>query len=328
MNIAILDDYQQVVPQLPCFSLLKEHQVQVFNDTPDSREQLVARLQHYEALVLIRERTFIDRALLEQLPNLRLISQTGRLSGHIDVEACTEFGVAIAEGQGSPVAPAELCWALVMAASRHIVPYAMHLQAGMWQSNGSLGLGRSLEGLTFGIWGYGKIGRRIARYAQAFGMHVMIWGSEQSRTLAVQDGFSAAPSRAAFFEQADILSLHLRLNEETRYSVTQEDLLRMKTDALLVNISRAELIAPGALAAALDQGRPGFAALDVFESEPANLDNEPLLNRHNVLCTPHIGYVEHNSYELYFRTAFENLISFAQGQPQNIANPLALQVAR
>lgn len=328
MNIAILDDYQQVVQHLPCFNLLKGHKVQIFSDTPDTREQLIARLQNQEALVLIRERTLIDRALLEQLPNLRLISQTGRISGHIDVEACTELGVAIAEGQGSPVAPAELCWALVMAASRHIVPYAMHLQAGMWQNNGTLGLGRSVQGLTFGIWGYGKIGQRVARYAQAFGMQVVIWGSEQSRNQAVQDGFTAAPSRSAFFEQSDILSLHLRLNEATRGLITQEDLLLMKKDALLVNISRAELIAPGALIASLDQGHPGFAALDVFESEPANLDNDPLLNRHNVLCTPHIGYVEHNSYELYFRTAFENLLSFTQGQPQNIANPLALQSAR
>lgn len=320
MKIAILDDYQQAVPSLNCFSLLNEHEVSLFSDTPDSTEALIERLQDYQALVLIRERTRLDRHTLARLPNLKLISQTGKVSGNLDLAACQELGIAVAEGIGSPVAPTELCWALIMAASRHLLPYSMHLQAGMWQSTGPLGLGRTLAGLTLGIWGYGKIGKKIARYAEAFDMQVLVWGSESSRSLAVSDGFLAADSKQAFFAQADVLSLHLRLNEATRGCVRLEDLQQMKTDALLVNISRAELIERGALYTALQQGRPGFAALDVFDQEPANLETEPLLGLHNVLCTPHIGYVEQNSYELYLGTAFENLINFANGQPTNLVN--------
>lgn len=318
MKIAILDDYQRVVPKLECFRLLDGYPVTLFSDIPDSREALVQRLATQEILVLIRERTPLDRALLSQLPHLKLISQTGKVSGHVDLTACKELGIAVAEGVGSPVAPAELCWALVMAASRHLFPYCTHLQAGLWQHTGQPLLGRTLEGRVFSIWGYGKIGQRVARYAQAFGMQVQVWGSEASREKAVQDGFTAASSRQAFFEQADVLSLHLRLNEATRGLVRLEDLQRMKPDALLVNISRAELLESGALFQALQGGHPGFAALDVFEQEPATLENEPLLRLHNVLCTPHIGYVERNSYELYFRSAFENLLNFIHNKPTNL----------
>jgi len=325
MKIAILDDYQDAVRQLQAFRVLAGHEVQVLTESFSDSAELAPRIQDADALVLIRERTAITAELLARLPNLKLISQTGKISNHLDLTACTQAGVAVAEGVGSPVAPSELCWALVLAASRHLPAYAGNLAAGRWQDSGSLGLGRTLNGLTFGIWGYGKIGQRMARYAQAFGMQVLVWGSDSSRERALADGFAAAGSRSAFFEESDVLSLHLRLNEATRGLVRREDLARMKTDALLVNISRAELIEPGALAAALASGRPGYAAVDVYEQEPANAEIEPLLRMPNVLCTPHIGYVERNSYELYFRTAFENVVSFFSGNPQNIANPQVLE---
>lgn len=325
MKIAILDDYQDAVRQLQASKLLAEHEVQVLTESYSDSTELAQRIQDADALVLIRERTVITAELLAQLPKLKLISQTGKISNHLDLDTCSRAGVAVAEGVGSPVAPSELCWALVMAASRHLPAYAGNLAAGRWQDSGSLGLGRTLQGLTFGIWGYGKIGQRVARYAQAFGMQVLIWGREPSRQRALDDGFAVADSRAALFEQSDVLSLHLRLNDSTRGLVRQEDLARMKTDALLVNISRAELIEPGALPAALAAGRPGYAAVDVFEQEPPRAETEPLLNMPNVLCTPHIGYVERNSYELYFRTAFENVVSFFAGRPENIANPEVLK---
>jgi len=327
MKIAILDDYQDAVRGLESFKLLDGHEVKVFNNSTRGLGQLAIRLAPFEALVLIRERTALPRALLAKLPNLKLISQTGKVSGHVDVAAATEHGVAIAEGVGSPVAPAELTWALVMAASRKIVPYAANLKDGVWQAasiNPALnGLGRVLRGRTLAIWGYGKIGRLVAGYGKAFGMTVMVWGSAASREAAVADGFIAAATRAEFFEQADVLSLHLRLNDATRALVTAEDLARMKPDALFVNTSRAELVADGALEAALKQGRPGSAALDVFTSEPLAAD-APLLRIPTVLATPHLGYVEQDSYEMYFRAAFQNIVNFAAGEPTNILNPEAL----
>ncbi|MEG1056042.1 MAG: D-2-hydroxyacid dehydrogenase family protein, partial [Janthinobacterium sp.] len=249
----------------------------------------------FDALVLIRERSSFNRALLSKLPNLKLISQTGKVSGHIDVAAATELGIAIAEGIGSPTAPAELTWALIMAAQRKIVPYAQHLQEGLWQTS-SLEpqrntLGTVLKGRTLAIWGYGKIGQLIAGYGRAFGMTILVWGSETSRAAAVAAGDTAAASRAAFFEQADVLSLHLRLSDTTRGLVTAEDLARMKPTSLFVNTSRAELVAEGALEAALPLGRPGAAALDVFTDEPLP-PGSPLLQLPNVLATPHLGYVE------------------------------------
>jgi len=331
MKIAILDDYQNATPSLKSFELLANHEVKVFNSTTRGLGQLAIRLQPYDALVLIRERTAFNQALLSRLPNLKLISQTGKLAGHVDVAAATELGIAIAEGVGSPTAPSELTWALIMAAARKIVPYANNLKDGLWQTasiNPELnGLGFVLKGRTLGIWGYGKIGQTVAGYGRAFGMNVLVWGSQASRDKAVADGYQAAESRAAFFEQANVLSLHLRLNDATRGIVTADDLARMRPDALFVNTSRAELVQTDALELALQKGRPGYAALDVFASEPLAADS-PLLRIPTVLATPHLGYVEQDSYELYFRHAFQNVVDFANGQPANINNPDYARQAR
>jgi D-3-phosphoglycerate dehydrogenase len=330
MKIAILDDFQNATPGLDCYKILDAHEVKVFNNSARGLGQLAIRLAPYEALVLIRERTSLPAALLNKLPNLKLISQTGKLAGHVDVAAATRRGIAIAEGIGSPVAPAELTWALIMAASRKIVPYANGLKEGAWQTasvNPQLnGLGRVLRGRTLAIWSYGKIGKLVAGYGKAFGMRVVVWGSEATRQAAVADGLEAAASREAFFEQADVLSLHLRLADATREIVSAADLARMKPDALFVNTSRAELVEAGALEAALQAGRPGMAALDVFTEEPLP-PNAPLLRMPTVLATPHLGYVEQDSYELYFKAAFENIANFAAGTPTNILNPEALNRA-
>lgn len=331
MKIAILDDYQDAVRGLDCFQLLDGHEVKVFSNTARGLGQLAIRLAPFDALVLIRERSSFNRALLSKLPNLKLISQTGKVSGHIDVPAATELGIAIAEGIGSPTAPAELTWALIMAAQRKIVPYAQHLQEGLWQT-ASLEparntLGTVLKGRTLAIWGYGKIGQLIAGYGRAFGMTILVWGSEASRAAAVAAGDTAAVSREAFFAQADVLTLHLRLSDATRGLVTAEDLARMKPTSLFVNTSRAELVADGALEAALQQGCPGAAALDVFTDEPLP-PASPLLLLPNVLATPHLGYVERDSYELYFRYALQNIVDFAQGQCTRLLNPQVLQHAR
>jgi D-3-phosphoglycerate dehydrogenase / 2-oxoglutarate reductase len=327
MKIAVIDDYQEAVRNLACLNILAGHEVKIFSNSARGAGQLAIRLAPFDALVLIRERTSISRQLLSKLPNLKLISQTGKVAGHIDVNAATEHGIAIAEGVGSPVAPAELAWALIMAASRKIVPYANNLKDGLWQTasiNPALnGLGTVLRGRTLAIWGYGKIGRLVAGYGKAFGMQVLVWGGETSRAAATADGYEAAPSKEDFFERADVLSLHLRLVDATRGIVGAQDLARMKPTALFVNISRAELVAEGALEAALHAGRPGYAALDVFTSEPLAPDS-PLLRIPTVLATPHLGYVEQNSYEMYFKAAFENVVNFADGKPTNILNPAAL----
>ncbi|WP_428717989.1 D-2-hydroxyacid dehydrogenase family protein [Undibacterium curvum] len=319
MKIAILDDYQDAVRQLPCFSLLNGHEVKVFHNSAVGIGQLAIRLAPFEALVLIRERTHLSRALLQKLPNLRIISQTGKVSGNIDLEAAEELGIRVVEGIGDPTAPAELTWAMIMMASRRLYSYASLLQQGCWQTSSLRaehnGLGRVLKKRTLGIWGYGKIGQRIASYAQAFGMQVLVWGREASRDKARADGFQAADSREQFFRDCDVISLHLRLNEATRGIITLDDLQQMKADALFVNTSRAELVQTDALSLALDSGRPGFAAIDVFESEPIT-PHHPLLHRDNVLATPHLGYVEQDSYELYFRAAFENLLSAISAQDQ------------
>ena len=324
MQVVILDDYQDVVKDLDCFDLLAGHEVTVFNTEAESQAELVHRLKDAEAVVLIRERTVIDDALLSQLPNLKLISQTGKISNHLDADVCTQHKVAIAEGRGSPIAPSELCWSIIMASSRHIAPYVNNFQNGIWQSSGDLGIGRSLSGLTLGIWGYGKIGQRIAKYATAFGMNVLVWGREASFEQAKQDGHPVAATKSELFTNSDVLSLQLRLNDDTRDCVSADDLALMKKDALLVNTSRAELIEKDALYNALVAGAPGFAAVDVYTQEPANSSTESLLSLSNVLATPHLGYVEKNGYELYFQIAFENVVKFAQGQPENIANEEAL----
>ena len=322
MHIAIPDDYQRVIRTLDCFARLAGHEVTLFHDLqPASPDELAQRFADAEALVLTRERTRIDAALLDQLPKLKLISQTGKVAGHIDLDACTARGIVVTEGRGSPVAPAELAWALILNARRQLVPAIEAFKAGQWQVN----LGQAVAGQVLGIWGYGKIGQRLARYAQAFDMPVLVWGSEQSRAAAVADGHQTAASREAFFAEADIVSLNLRLSERTRHVVTADDLARMKESALLVNISRAELVAPGVLLHALEAGRPGYAALDVFEQEPLLAPDHPLLTHPRVLCTPHLGYVEKNGYELYFGDAFDNLLAFFNGEPKNMANPEALR---
>ncbi len=314
MKIAILDDYQDAVKNLACFDSLRGHEVKVLTQSYSDPQQLAAKLQGVEALVLIRERTEISEALLRLLPSLRVISQTGKVSAHIDVALCQRYGVRVLEGVGSPVAPAELCWALIMAASRHIPQYYSALKNGQWQQNGGLGLGRSLNGRTLGIWGYGKIGQRIAGFGRAFGMQVQIWGSEASRQQAQDDGYLAAQTRSAFFATSDVLSLHLRLNDVTRSIVTAEDLAQMKSDSLFVNISRAELVEPGALYQELLANPSKQAALDVYEQEPADSANQPLLSLANVTALPHIGYVEQNSYQLYFKAALDNLLAFIAGE--------------
>jgi len=320
MKIAILDDYQDCVRHLDAFKKLAGHEVVIHNDTITSIDALAGRLQNAEALVLIRERTAITPELLDRLPGLRLISQTGKVSNHLKIAECTARGVAVAEGTGSPYAPAELTWALVLAAMRHIPQEVARLKAGGWQHT----LGRQLRGRTLGVWSYGKIGKLTAGYGKAFGMRVWVWGREGSTGAARADGFEVAPSREAFFAESDVVSLHLRLNADTRGLVTADDLARMKPDALLVNTSRAELLAPGALVEALRAGRPGYAAVDVYESEPVLGADHPLLALHNAICTPHLGYVEKNGYELYFGDAFENVVAFAEGRPRNIANPEVL----
>ena len=335
MNIVILDDYQDVVRKLNCSSKLEAYPAKVYTNTIKGVGQLSVRLKDAEILVLIRERTHITRQLIEKLPKLKMISQTGKIGSHVDVTACTERGIVVAEGAGSPVAPAEMTWALIMAAMRRLPQYINNLKHGAWQQSGlkssamptNFALGQVLKGKTLGIWGYGKIGQLLASYGKAFGMRVLLWGSEASRALAVEHGFEAAASREDFFNQSDIVTLHLRLNDATRGIVTLEDLQSMKTTALLVNTSRAELIAPDALIAGLNRGRPGMAAIDVFESEPI-LQGHALLRLENCICTPHIGYVEQENYELYFGTAFDNVVNFIKGTPTNIVNPGALQVRR
>ncbi|MBG9387085.1 D-2-hydroxyacid dehydrogenase family protein [Caenimonas aquaedulcis] len=335
MNIVILDDYQDAVRKLRCASKLEAYPAKVYTNTVKGIGQLSVRLRDADVIVLIRERTHLTRQLLEKLPRLRLISQTGRVGAHVDVQACTERGIPVAEGVGSPVAPAELTWALIMAAMRRLPQYIGTLKHGAWQQSGmksasmpvNFGLGVVLRGRTLGIWGYGKIGQLVAGYGKAFGMQILVWGSPSARERAVNDGFQAAGSREELFAESDVLSVHLRLADETTGIVTLEDLGRMKPTALFVNTSRAELVEPEALIAALNRGRPGMAAVDVFESEPI-LQGHALLRLENCICTPHIGYVELDSYEMYFGSAFDNVVNFIKGTPTNIVNPGALQVRR
>ena len=331
MNITILDDYQDAVRKLPCAAKLDGYNAKVFTNTVKGIGQLSVRLRDAEVLVLIRERSHFPRQLLEKLPKLRLIAQTGRVGPHIDIDACTRLGIAVAEGVGSPVAPAELTWALTMAAMRRLPHYIASLKHGAWQQSGlrsasmppNFGLGMVLRGKTLGIWGYGRVGQLVAGYGRAFGMKVIVWGSEDSRYKAAADGCAAAPTREALFESSDVLSLHLRLADVTRGMVTLDDLQRMKPSALFVNTSRAELIAEGALVSALNRGRPGMAAVDVYESEPI-MQGMPLLRLENAVCTPHLGYVELDSYESFFGAAFDNVFAFIKGEPTNVVNPEAL----
>ena len=335
MNIVILDDYQDAVRKLACASKLDAYSAKVYTNTVKGIGQLSVRLKDADVIILIRERTHLNRQLIEKLPKLKMIAQTGRVGAHIDVGACTERGVAVSEGKGSPIAPAELTWALIMAASRRIPHYVAHLKHGAWQQAGlksasmppNFGLGSVLNGKTLGIWSYGKIGKLVAGYGQAFGMRVVVWGSEVAQFKALEDGLEVAPSKESLFEQCDVLSLHLRLSRDTQGIVKLDDLSKMKATSLFINTSRAELVEPEALLCALNRGRPGIAAIDVFESEPI-LQGHALLRLENCICTPHIGYVEQESYEMYFGAAFDNVINFIKGTPTNIVNPGALQVRR
>ena len=335
MNVIILDDYQDVVRKLKCASRLEPLNAKVFTNTVKGIGQLSVRLRDADVLVLIRERTQFPRQLLEKLPRLKLISQTGRAGSHIDIEACTRLGIAVAEGVTSPVAPAELTWALIMASMRRLPQYIGNLKHGAWQQSGlkaagmpvNFGVGSVLRGKKLGIWGYGRIGQIVAGYGRAFGMEVVVWGRAASLELARAEGHAVAASQDELFTQSDVLSLHLRLNDETRGIVTLESLSRMKPTSLFVNTSRAELLEEGALVSALNKGRPGMAAVDVFETEPI-LQGHPLLRLENAVCTPHIGYVEQDNYELLFGAAFDNVVSFVANRPINLVNPDALKVLR
>jgi len=335
MNIVILDDYQDAVRKLPCAARLDAYTTKVFTNTVKGVGQLSVRLRDADVIVLTMDRTTISRQLVDKLPRLKLIALTGSSTQHIDIQACTERGIAVAEGVNSPVASAELTWALIMASMRRLPQYIGNLKHGAWQQSGlkaaamppNFSLGTVLRGKTLGIWGYGKIGQLVAGYGKAFGMQVQIWGSDTSRAKAVADGYSAAATRQAFFAESDVVTLQLRLHEATQGVVTLEDLSRMKPTALLVNTSRAELIQTDALISALNRGRPGLAAVDVFESEPI-LQGHALLRLENCICTPHIGFVEQESYEEYFSAAFDNVLNFIKGTPKHILNPGALQMRR
>jgi D-3-phosphoglycerate dehydrogenase len=323
MRIAIPDDYQDAVRTLDCFQKLNGQHVVIIRDHLSDPAALVAHLQGVEALVLIRERTPITETLLARLPDLRLIVQTGKRAPHIDLAACTRHGVAVVyatpPGGGSSAATAELTWGLILAAMRFIPQEVASMKAGRWQR----ALGRALHGQTLGIFGYGHIGSLVATYGQAFGMRVLAWGREGSLARAGADRIEVATSRDALFRETDVLSLHLALTEETRGIVSAADLAKMKPSALFVNTSRAGLVEPGALEEALRAGRPGYGAVDVYESEP--VADHPLLHMDNVVCTPHLGYVEKDNYESLFGAAFDQLLAFAVGDRTKVTNPEALE---
>lgn len=323
MKISILDDYHDTVRTLKCFSKVGGHEVEIWNDHVQDVEALAQRLKAAEALVLIRERTKIRTPLLERLDKLRLISQRS-VYPHIDIETCTRRGVIVSSSQhaGTPsYATAELTWGLILAAMRQIPQQMTALKAGKWQ----IGVGSSLRGKTLGIFGYGRIGGAVANYGKAFGMNVVVWAREASLAKARADGYATARSKEAFFEACDIITLHMRLVDATRGIVTAADLAAMKATALIVNTSRAPLIAPGALVQALKAGRPGMAAVDVYEEEPMRDVNHPLCTMDNVVCTPHIGYVTREEYELQFSDIFDQILAYAAGAPINVVNPAVLQ---
>ena len=326
MKISVLDDYFDTVRTLRCFATLAPFEVTIWNDHVQDVDRLAYRLRDTEALVLIRERTKIHAPLLARLPTLKLISQRS-VYPHIDIEACTRLGVIVSSSQhpGAPCyAAAELTWGLVLAAMRQIPQQMAALKTGRWQ----IGLGETIRGKTLGVYGYGRIGRAVAGYGKAFGMDVSVWAREASLARARADGYTVARSKETFFEECDVISLHMRLVEATRGSVTAADLARMKPTALLVNTSRAPLVEPGALVDALRAGRPGMAAVDVYEEEPVLDTDHPLLAMENVVCTPHIGYVTHDEYELQFADIFDQITAYAAGQPINVVNPQALPAAR
>jgi D-3-phosphoglycerate dehydrogenase len=325
MKISILDDYFDTLRTLDCFGKLAGHDVTIFNDHVQDVDALAERLRDTEVLVLIRERTQIRTALLEQLPNLKLISQRS-VFPHIDIDTCTRLGIIVSSSQHADTpsfAAAELTWGLVLAAMRQIPQQMAALRTGHWQ----IGVGQSLRQKTLGIYGYGRIGSVVAGYGKAFGMNVLVWAREPALVQAQADGYETAASKQEFFERCDVLSLHMRLLPATRGIVTAEDLAHMKPTALLVNTSRAPLIAPGALVGALRAGRPGMAAVDVYESEPLRDTTDPLLTMDNVICTPHIGYVSRDEYEIQFTDIFDQIVTYAAGTPTNVVNPDVLTTA-
>lgn len=321
MKIAVIDDYQDTFRTLRCYPKLKGHEVLVYNDTEKDPARLAERLQEAEAVILTQQRSRFPRAVIERLPKLRLVSQTGRSTGHIDIEACTERGIVVsAAGFGDPHPTAELTWGLILAALRHIPYEVQRLREGRWQST----IGVGIQGKTLGIYAHGRIGSLVAKVGRAFGARVLCWGREGSMARAREAGHEVAESRNTFFAESDILSLHLPLNKETRGIVTREDLARMKPTALIVNTSRAGIIAEGALVEALKAGRPGFAGVDVFEDEPVIGAAHPLLKMDNVVATPHLGYVVRETYESYYGVTVDQILAYTAGSPINVVNPEAV----
>jgi D-3-phosphoglycerate dehydrogenase len=326
MKISILDDYFDTVRTLPCFAKLNGHDVTIWNDHVQDTDALAARLADTEALVLIRERTKIRSPLLERLPKLKLISQRS-VYPHIDVGACTRLGIILSSDQHAGVpsfATAEMTWGLILAAVRQIPQQMASLKAGHWQ----MGVGTTLRGKTLGIYGYGRIGSAVAGFGRAFGMNILVWARPASLDKARADGYAIAPSKEAFFSACDVITLHMRLVDATRHIVTAADLAHMKPSALMVNTSRAPLIAPGALVEALRNGRPGMAAVDVYEDEPMRDPHHPLLNMPNVVCTPHLGYVTRDEYETQFTDIFNQITAYTAGKPINVINTDVLSHAR
>jgi len=322
MKVSILDDYSDTLRTLVCFEKLKGFDVKIWTDHVQDTDKLAQRLKDTEALVLIRERTKITASLLDRLDKLKLISQRS-VYPHIDIAACTRRGVIVSSNMHSDTpsyAAAELTWALVLAAMRQIPQQVAAMQEGRWQ----IGVGNTLRGKTLGIFGYGRIGSVVAGYGKAFGMNVVVWARKDSLARARADGYAAAASKDAFFEGCDVISLHMRLVDATCGIVTAGDLARMKPTALIVNTSRAGLIAPNALVGALRAGRPGMAAVDVYEQEPVTDPKYPLLTMDNVVCTPHIGYVTRDEYELQFSDIFDQIVAYATGKPINVVNPAVL----
>jgi D-3-phosphoglycerate dehydrogenase / 2-oxoglutarate reductase len=326
MKVSILDDYYDTLRTLPCFPKLNGHDVTIWNNHVQETDVLADRLRDTEALVLFRERTQIRTPLLERLPKLKLISQRS-VYPHIDLDTCTRLGIILSSSQHAGIpshATAEMTWALVLAAVRKIPQQMESLKAGKWQ----MGVGTTLRGKTLGIYGYGRIGAVVASYGRAFGMNILVWARPQTLEAARKDGYATAASKEAFFADCDVISLHMRLVDATRHIVKAADLARMKPTALLVNTSRAPLIEPDALAEALRKGRPGMAAVDVFEQEPVFDPRHPLLNMPNVICTPHIGYVTNEEYETQFIDIFDQINAYAAGKPINVINAEVLGHAR
>ena len=316
MHIVISDDHQDCIRNLSCFEKLNGHTVEIFNNSVSGIDALAERYKNAEAIVLIRERTVITKELLDRLPKLKVISQTGKMTSHVDLQACKEKGIVVMDGRGSGSATAELNMLLILASLRKLVEEVTRLKGGLWQGY----LGDQLAGKVLGVYGFGRIGKQVCHLGKAFGAKPLVWGRDSSLQKAAQEGFALASSKEDFFRTSDIVCLQLRLNDETRHIVGPQDLAMMKPSSLLVNTSRAELIVPGALEAGLKQGHPAYAAVDTYESEPVLGAKHPLLHLSNCLCTPHIGFVERENYEAYFGIAFDNINAYLVGSPQNCVN--------